>query len=206
MKAMEATGKTVEEAVQKAIDRLGINKSHAQVQVLDEPNQGLFGFLGNKSARVLVTMRYEPTEYLQQYLEEMLVLMRVDGKVRVTEDEDAYYVNIEGPCSGVLIGRRGKTLNEIQYLAGIIVRRRYPGEPKRVIVDAGGYRQRREQTLHRLAENAADRVLSAGREISLEPMPPQERRIIHLALQEYSGVYTYSTGEDPYRKVIIAPK
>ncbi len=206
MKAMEATGRTVEEAVDKAINQLGINKHHAHIEVLSEPNQGLFGFLGSKTARVLVTLRYEPAEYLQQYLQELLRLMEMEGEVRVTEDEDTYYANINGLYSGVLIGRRGKTLNEIQYLINTILRRQFPGVQRRVIVDVGSYQQRREQTLNRLAEKAADKVSATRREISLEPMTPQERRIIHLALKEHDWVYTYSKGEEPYRKVIIAPK
>lgn len=206
MRAMEATGRTVEEAVDKAISQLGINKNHAQVEVLSEPNQGLFGFLGSKAARVLVTLRYEPAEYLQQYLLKLLSFMEIEGEVKVTEEEDTYYASISGPYSGVLIGRRGKTLNEIQYLINTILRRQFPGAQKRAVVDVGGYRQRREQTLTKLAEKAAYKVSTTQREVSLEPMNPQERRIIHLALKEHSRVYTYSRGEEPYRKVFIAPR
>jgi len=132
--------------------------------------------------------------------------MKMEGKVTLSEDEGRFYININGPDNGVLIGRRGRTLNEIQYLLNTILRRQFPGEQKRVIVDVGSYRQRREQTLSRLAEKSADKVFATRREISLEPMNPQERRIIHIALKENTKVYTYSKGDEPYRKVIIAPK
>ncbi|HHX87149.1 MAG TPA: protein jag [Firmicutes bacterium] len=206
MKAMETTGRTVDEAVEKAIEELGINKNMVSVEVLSEPNQGLFGFLGSKNARVLVTPRYSSDEYLHQFIKELLHLMKMEGKVTLSEDEGRFYININGPDNGVLIGRRGRTLNEIQYLLNTILRRQFPGEQKRVIVDVGSYRQRREQTLSRLAEKSADKVFATRREISLEPMNPQERRIIHIALKENTKVYTYSKGDEPYRKVIIAPK
>ena len=206
MKEIETTGRTVDEAVDKALEKLGISKNNAQIEVLSEPNQGLFGFLGSKSARVMVTMRREPVEYLQLFLREMLTLMGMGEEVEITEDEENYYANIDGPLSGVLIGRRGKTLNEIQYLINTIFRRQFQETQKRIIVDVGNYRHRREQTLNRLALNAADKVAAIRREISLEPMSPQERRIIHLALKEHGGVYTYSDGEEPYRKIVIAPK
>ena len=203
MKAMEVTGRTVEEAVNKAVDQLGIKKSNAQIEVLCEPNQGLFGFIGSKDARVLVTKRYEAEEYLQKFIEKMLFLMELGGEVEVTSSEENYYVRINDSSSGILIGRRGRTLNEMQYLVNSILRRQFPGIRKRVIMDVGNYRQRRERTLNRLALKAAERVLATRRQVSLEPMTPQDRRIIHLALKEHGEVYTYSKGEEPRRQIVI---
>lgn len=200
---MEVTGRTVEEAVNKAVDQLGIKKSNAQIEVLCEPNQGLFGFIGSKDARVLVTKRYEAEEYLQKFIEKMLFLMELGGEVEVTSSEENYYVRINDSSSGILIGRRGRTLNEMQYLVNSILRRQFPGIRKRVIMDVGNYRQRRERTLNRLALKAAERVLATRRQVFLEPMTPQDRRIIHLALKEHGEVYTYSKGEEPRRQIVI---
>ena len=140
---MEVTGRTVEEAVNKAVDQLGIKKSNAQIEVLCEPNQGLFGFIGSKDARVLVTKRYEAEEYLQKFIEKMLFLMELGGEVEVTSSEENYYVRINDSSSGILIGRRGRTLNEMQYLVNSILRRQFPGIRKREIMDVGNYRQLR---------------------------------------------------------------
>ena len=200
---MEVTGRTVEEAVNKAVDQLGIKKSNAQIEVLCEPNQGLFGIIGSKDARVLVTKRYEAEEYLQKFIEKMLFLMELGGEVEVTSSEENYYVRINDSSSGILIGRRGRTLNEMQYLVNSILRRQFPGIRKRVIMDVGNYRQRRERTLNRLALKAAERVLATRRQVFLEPMTPQDRRIIHLALKEHGEVYTYSKGEEPRRQIVI---
>ncbi len=204
MSALEVTGRTVDEAVKTALTTLGIRKDNAVIDVLDEPSQGLLGLIGNKSARVMVSVKYNPVEYLEIYLGELLRHMNIDGSIEVEEDEEKVSAMVYGTGVGVLIGRRGKTLSDLQYLINIIMRRQFAALNKMVVLDVENYRVRREKTLVQLAQNVARKVKDSGREQALEPMTPQERRIIHLALQEQPGVTTYSTGDEPYRKVVVS--
>lgn len=205
MKEYEATGRTLDEAVETALETLGIKKDNAEIEILDKPAQGILGIIGTKSARVIVKPKMEPAEYLKSYLQELLKLMDIDGSVSVTEEEDKLEADISGKDVGVLIGRRGKTLGDLQYLGNVVMRRQYAGLNKMIVLDIENYRARREKTLIQLAKNVARKVSQEGREQALEPMTPQERRIIHLALHDTAGITTYSDGEEPYRKVIIAP-
>ncbi len=206
MSEIEATGKTVDEAVDKALASLGIKKDNAVIEVKEEPNQGLLGLLGSKDARVLVKPEKTPEDYVKKYVEDMLSYMNIDGKVIVEEDEEKVKVSVYGEDVGSLIGRRGKTLSDIQYLVGVILRRQFLGLNKMIVLDVENYRERREKTLVQLAKSVARRVKEEGTEKALEPMTPQERRVIHLALQNYSGITTVSSGEEPYRKVVIVPR
>ena len=115
-------------------------------------------------------------------------------------------MNVSGQKMGMLIGKRGQTLNALQYLLNVIYHKKFPEQEGRIILDVEDYRQKREETLRMLAENLAKKVVRMHREVVLEPMTPQERRIIHTALQEHEAVRTYSEGEEPYRKVVIAPR
>jgi spoIIIJ-associated protein len=162
--------------------------------------------IGNKSARVSVALKYEPDEYLENYLQELITHMKIDGRVTVKEDEDKLEAAVFGDDVGVLIGRRGKTLSDMQYLLNVVMRRQFATLNKMVVLDVENYRARREKTLTQLAQSVARKVSRDGYEQALEPMNPQERRIIHLALQEFPDVITYSSGEEPYRKVIVAPR
>lgn len=206
MSGCEATGRTYEEAVEKALTSLGIKKNNATIEVIDEPSQGILGLIGNKSARVSVALKHEPEEYLENYLQELITLMKIDGRVTVKEDEEKLEAAVFGDDVGVLIGRRGKTLSDMQYLLNVVMRRQFAILNKMVVLDVENYRARREKTLTQLAQSVARKVSRDGYEQALEPMNPQERRIIHLALQEFPDVTTYSSGEEPYRKVIVAPR
>lgn len=206
MSGYEATGRTYEEAVEKALTSLGIKKNNAMIEVLDEPSQGILGLIGNKNARVSVALKYEPVEYLENYLQDLINHMKVDGRVTVKADEEKIEAAVFGDDVGVLIGRRGKTLNDMQYLLNVVMRRQFATLNKMVVLDIENYRARREKTLSQLAQSVARKVSRDGYEQALEPMNPQERRIIHLALQEFPDVTTYSSGEEPYRKVIVAPR
>ncbi len=206
MSGYEATGRTYEEAVEKALTSLGIKKNNATIEVLDEPSQGILGLIGNKNARVSVSLKYEPDEYLENYLQDLINHMKIDGRVMVKADEEKIEAAVFGDDVGVLIGRRGKTLSDMQYLLNVVMRRQFATLNKMVVLDVENYRARREKTLTQLAQSVARKVSRDGYEQALEPMNPQERRIIHLALQEFPDVTTYSSGEEPYRKVIIAPR
>lgn len=206
MNSVEATGRTVDEAVNKALSALGIKENNALVEVLCEPAQGLFSFIGSRTARVRVKPRLTPSEYLKDYLNGIAEGMDLKTAIAVEEEDERIYVSISGKRVGILIGRRGRTLNDLQYLANTVLRRQFEQHRKMVVVDIEDYRSRREKTLSQLARGIARRVDAEGREQVLEPMTPQERRIIHMALQDFEGVTTYSKGEEPHRKVVIAPR
>ncbi len=206
MNECEATGKTVDEAVEKALTSLGIKRNNAVIDIKEEPNQGLLGLLGGKDARVVVKPDKTPGNYIKAYVEDLLGFMNIDGKVIVSEDEEKLKAEIFGQDVGSLIGRRGKTLSDLQYLVSIIVRRQFRELKKMIVLDVENYRERREKTLIQLAKSVARRVAEEGIEKALEPMNPQERRVIHLALQDYPGVTTTSSGEEPNRKVVIVPR
>ena len=206
MNECEATGKTVDEAVEKALTSLGIKRNNAVIDIKEEPNQGLLGLLGGKDARVVVKPDKTPGNYIKAYVEDLLGYMNIDGKVIVSEDEEKLKAEIFGQDVGSLIGRRGKTLSDLQYLVSIIVRRQFRELKKMIVLDVENYRERREKTLIQLAKSVARRVAEEGIEKALEPMNPQERRVIHLALQDYPGVTTTSSGEEPNRKVVIVPR
>ncbi len=205
MNEYEASGKTVEEAIDSAIEELGIKYENASVEILETPNQGILGILGNKSAKVKVKMKNGPGEYLGDYLEKLVEKMNIEAKIEIYEDNDKLEVEIFGDDVGTLIGRRGKSLSDLQYLINVIMRRQFAKLNKMVVLDIENYRSRREKTLTQLAKSVAKKVAMKGEEQRLEPMTPQERRIIHLALHDYPGIKTYSDGEEPYRKVVIAP-
>ncbi len=201
----EASGKTVEEATALALEELGIRSDNASVEVVQTPNQGILGMIGNKSAQVKVKIKYGPVEYLENYLEELMEKMNFKASVAVKEDNDKIEAEIFGDDVGALIGRRGKSLSDLQYLINVIMRRQFAKLNKMVVIDIENYRSRREKTLTHLARSVAKKVVQEGNEQKLEPMTPQERRIIHLALHDYPGIKTYSDGEEPYRKVVVAP-
>ncbi len=202
----EASGRTVDEAVENALNELGVQSDNVEVKVLEEPSQGLLGLIGNKEAKVLVSIKKNPEDYLHGYLIEMLDNIGIEGTIDISSDDEKVAAMINGDDVGILIGRRGKTLSDVQYLINIIMRRQFSKLNKMVVIDVENYRVRREKTLTQLAKNVARKVSQDGYEQALEPMNPQERRIIHLALQDYPGITTYSSGQEPYRKVIVAPK
>lgn len=207
MTEYEATGKTLEEAVEKALAALGIKKDNANIEIQEEPTQGLLGIIGSKTAKVKVKPIKTPSEYLRSYVEELIDYMGInESRILVSEDEEKLLVEVYGEDVGSLIGRRGKTLSDIQYVLNVVIRRQFAGLHKMVVVDIEKYRERREKTLTQLARNVANKVSKEGYEQALEPMSPQERRIVHIALQDYEGIKTYSEGDEPYRKVIVAPK
>lgn len=198
-------GKTIEEAIEAGLKELGLNKNEVEVEVLEEPSKGLFGLLGAKNAKVKLTENVVPGKKAVGILEDIFRIMDLEVKID-TEEQDGYIkINLTGPDLGILIGRRGDTLDAIQYYVNLAANK---NQEKRVrfVIDVEGYRQRREDTLHTLAQRLADKAKRKGRDVVLEPMSPYERRIIHTALQNNRDVFTYSEGEEPYRKIVIAPK
>ena len=205
MREIEVTGKTVDEAIKNGLESLGLGREAVDVEILEQPTKGILGLFGQKPARVRLTVKSKVTERSKEFLDEIIKAMGLNVNYEIFQREEQILINLYGNDVGVLIGHRGETLDALQYLVNLAANKNEE-IPRRIVLDAQGYRERREKTLIRLAEKVADKVKQKGHPYALEPMTPQERRIIHTALQNHEGVYTYSEGEEPNRKVIIAPK
>lgn len=206
MRVAEQTGKTVEEAIESGLLELGVDRKYVNVEVLEEPaKKGLFGLFGTRLARVRVFYEDDPGVIAEDFIRQVCQAMHVKAQAQVRQDGDHWRVDISGPDLGILIGRRGDTLEALQYLTNLAVAKKLP-ERIRLVVDVEGYRQRREETLVRLAKRLSEKVRRTGNRIVLEPMNPYERRIIHTSLQNEDRISTISEGSDPNRRVIISAK
>lgn len=202
---VEKTGKTVEEAISLALEELEVSREEVEVEIMEEGTKGVLGLFGNKEAKVKVTVIEDAKADAGNFIGDILDKMDIEATVSVSETEEAVKVEISGDNVGLLIGRRGETLDAIQYLTSLVVNKE-KDEFKRVIVDVENYRQKREDTLIALAYRMADKVEKYKKSVTLEPMTPYERRIIHSALQERFTIETISVGEEPNRKVVIRVK
>lgn len=201
---IEKTGKTVQEAVSLALEELNAGMDNVDVEVLDEGNKGIFG-IGSKLARVRVSIRETKSEVASKFLLSVLEKMKINAQVECEEDEESVTLRIVGKDSGIIIGRRGETLDSLQYLTSLVVNKESE-DYIRVTVDVENYRKKREETLIKLANRLAERVVRYKKKVTLEPMNPFERRIIHSSLQNNRYVETYSIGEEPNRRVVISLK
>jgi spoIIIJ-associated protein len=219
---VEATGETVGEAKWQALRELermapGLDKSAVRFEVVSEGERGLLG-VGYAPARVVASVAADavslPTALpdgdesplaadLRDLLTRIAAALRVDCQVDVIEDDEAVTGTLSGDDLGLLIGRHGQTIDAIQYLANTVAYRAYGDDRKDVVVDAAGYRERRRETLEALAVRSAQRAISTGEAVELEPMSSIERRIVHLRLQDEPGVSTRSEGDEPYRFVVV---
>ncbi len=202
---VEKTAKTVEEAIALALEELEVSREEVEVEIIEEGTKGVLGLFGNKEAKVKVTVIADAKADAGNFIGDILDKMDIEATVSVSETEEAVKVEISGDNVGLLIGRRGETLDAIQYLTSLVVNKD-KDEFKRVIVDVENYRQKREDTLIALAYRMADKVEKYKKSVTLEPMTPYERRIIHSALQERFTIETISVGEEPNRKVVIRVK
>ena len=205
MNITESMGKTVEEAIELGLKELNKSRNQVDVQILELPSKGFLGLLGSKLAKVKLTVLDRPEDNARVFLEDLFKAMDLEVKMDIQQKDDTLLVNIEGPQMGVIIGRRGQTLDSLQYLVSLVVNKNSDKYIK-VFVDTENYRQKREDTLVRLASKMASKVRKIGKTIALEPMNPYERRIIHASLQGNPYIQTYSEGEEPFRKVVIALK
>ncbi len=213
-RSVEASGKTIEEATEKALAQLGASREEVEIQILSQGGRRLLG-LGTQEARVRGTLRppkpeAEVTLVAKEVLERLLVGMGIEAQVSLrptdlSEGPNPIVLDITGQNLGILIGRRGETLLALQYITRLIVNRRLH-QWAEIIVDVEGYKKRRESSLTQLASRMADRATLLGQAVSLEPMPAHERRIIHLALRDHEKVTTESVGEGDLRKVVIFPR
>ncbi|MDR2711822.1 MAG: Jag N-terminal domain-containing protein [Clostridiales bacterium] len=254
---IEETAKTVNEAIDLACSKAGVDLADVDVEIIDVGSKGIFG-LGGREAKVRIKIKepiniqdlkkQEPvprntakpqTEYkkeaskaapakniqenkgpeitaaliqqvderLKEFLKPVLRALGVDPQSSIENKDGILWVSFSGGGLGILIGRRGETLNALQYLANLCVNRgKVQAERVRLVLDVAGYRESREETLMALARKMADKAVRTGRRVELEPMSPHERRIVHMALQDDRRVDTSSQGEEPYRRVIIRKK
>ncbi|AET71003.1 putative RNA-binding protein [Desulfosporosinus orientis DSM 765] len=206
MRIAEKTGKTVEEAVNAGIAELAVDRDRVKIEILEEPTKkGLFGLFGTRLARVRVSYEDNPGVLAADFITKVCTAISVDAETQVSKNGEHWHVNIKGPELGILIGRRGDTLDALQYLTNLAVAKQM-SERVRIVVDVEGYRLRREETLVRLAKRLSEKVKRTGTRIVLEPMNPHERRIIHTSLQDEARISTFSEGDEPNRRVVISLK
>ncbi|MBE6090883.1 MAG: protein jag [Clostridium beijerinckii] len=206
MKSVEVEGKTVEEALNKALSELDANKDMVDIEILDHGSKGLFNVIGVKPARIRVSRKYNYIEEARNFIVHILKGMEVEATIDIKEENDSIIINLSGEKMGVIIGYRGETLDSIQYLVSLVVNKVHELPHKKVILDTEDYRSKREETLRGVAIKTANRVKKTRKSFKLEPMNPYERRIIHSALQEDAFVNTYSEGEEPFRRVVVELK
>ena len=199
---IEQEGRTTEEAMELALEKLGVARDEVKVTVLSEGKKSLFF---SKPAKVLVSLKEDHSSTPSGVLKTILDEMGIECEITSETTDGNIYLTVSTPNAGLLIGRRGRTLNSIQHLLNCIVNRSSLVK-RRVIVDAEQYRERREEILVNLANKFASRVKATGQEVVVEPMNPQDRRIIHLALQDDDQIATFSRGDGSFRSVVITAK
>ena len=209
MEFVEFRGKTVDDAITEALIQLGVTRTTSdqiEYEVIEKGSNGILGF-GSKDAVIKVAKKSTPEDVVKDFLTEVFDKMNLEVEIITKFDEIEGVIDIElkGPEMGVLIGKRGQTLDSLQYLTNLAVNRKSDNY-LRVKIDTEDYRRRRKETLENLAKNMAYKVKRTKRPVSLEAMNPYERRIIHSALQNDKYVVTHSEGEEPYRHVVITLK
>ncbi|MDA3899968.1 MAG: protein jag [Spirochaetes bacterium] len=212
MKVIEIEGKSLDDAKKKAAEELGIEVSalnKKRIEVLDEGKSGIFGFGVSRPARIQVSydvLTKDIGEYVKDIIHSIFKKMGLDiSIVEFHEGESKVYVELESSNSGLIIGKKGKTLEAVQFLVNLIVNQQNNSD-KKIILDIEGYRAKRERSLKSLARTIAAKVARNGKAFTMEPMNPFERRLIHLTLQNDNRVTTRSEGQGIYRKVKVFPK
>ena len=205
MKQTTATGQTVKEAVESALAQLQITEDRADISIVDEGKKGIFGIFGARPAVVKVSVIKDPIEEAERFLLDVSEKMGAPATINVEKNGKQVKFILSGEKIALLIGKRGQTLNSLQFLTQLVINR-FSGQYLNVMVDAEHYRERRNDTLIQLAQRLAQKAVQTKKEVSLEPMPSYERKIIHTALVENKKIKTYSSGEDPHRHIVIAPK
>ena len=206
MEFIEVSAKTVSDAITEACQKLGVTSDKLEYQVVEEGSNGFLG-IGAKPAIIKAVVKCSIEDNAKIFLNDVFEAMKLEVVVTVKYDEEERTMDIDlsGDEMGVLIGKRGQTLDSLQYLVSLVVNKDAENYI-RVKVDTENYRQRRKDTLENLAKNISYKVKRTKRAVSLEPMNPYERRIIHSALQNDRYVSTHSEGEEPFRRVVVTLK
>ena len=220
MKFLETDGRNLEEAVQKACELLQTSREDLDVEILENCSSGFLG-IGARKARIRAALKEaapaaawktDPSPAAenglggkaQAALKGLLEHLDMEARVDLKEDEERIYLNIQGDGGGLLIGRKGQTLDALEYLVNKMVHKNQEGK-KRIVVDTENYRTRREDSLVKLAQRLGEKARQLGRPVTISPMNAHDRRIVHLALQNDRSLRTRSEGTGLYRKVIISP-
>lgn len=204
-KELIVSAPSVEEAKDKLVKELGVSVKKIRFEVLCQPQKKALGLFGGAEAQVKGTVVDSPAQAAKAFLEEVLCGMGAeDFTVTISEENEVCTLSIAGEDLGFVIGRRGETLDALQYLAGLVANR-VDNSYYRINIDIGNYREKREKTLVSLAKKMASTAARTGRKTSLEPMNPYERRIIHTTVQEVEGATSWSVGSDAARHVVIGP-
>lgn len=204
--SLEIKSKTKEEAISKAMAKLNVNSKDLEVEVLQQATKGFLGFIGAKEGLYKLTVIETESDIAKKFVETILKNSKIEAKVNVNQENNLIKVDIEGKDAASLIGRRGETLDSIQFLTGLALNKINKDSHMRVLVDIENYRAKREESLIRYANKVAREVAKTKKTKKLDYMNPYERRIVHSALQNDKYVSTYSEGTDPYRRLVIEYK
>ena len=206
MEYIEISAKTVDDAIMEAVIRLGTTHDKIEYEVIEKGSAGFIG-IGRKDAVIKVRKKNDVEDNIRDFLEKVFAAMSLPVEILIEKEESGKVINVElkGDDMGVLIGKRGQTLDSLQYLTNLAVNKNSE-EYVKVKIDTEDYRKRRRETLENLARNIAYKVKRTKHPVSLEPMNPFERRVIHYALQNDKFVTTHSEGEEPYRHVVVTLK
>ena len=202
-KKIKIKSKSQEEAIKKALLDLDVSEDDIEVVELEAPSKGFLGFIGSKEGLYEITVIERETDVAKSFIETLLKNAKVNADVEVKQEDNLIKVNIKGDEAACLIGRRGDTLDSIQFLTGLALNKINKDSHTRVLVDIENYREKREESLIRYANKMAREVAKTKKTKKLDYMNPYERRIIHSALQNDRYVITYSEGTDPYRRLVI---
>ncbi|SFB01676.1 MULTISPECIES: RNA-binding cell elongation regulator Jag/EloR [unclassified Bacillus (in: firmicutes)] len=204
MKQVTATGQTVEEAVESALAQLNTTKDRTEITIIDEGKKGIFGIFGSRPAIIKATVKIDAIEEAKSFLLQVSEKMGVPIQIEIQREGKQVNFTLTGDKIALLIGKRGQTLNSLQYLTQLVVNR-FSDQYLTVILDAEDYRKRRSDTLVILAQRLAQKALKSGKSVTLEPMPSYERKVIHTALVGNKRVKTFSDGSEPHRHIVITP-
>lgn len=205
MKEVTASGLTVNEAVEDALKQLRAKREEVEITILDEGKRGILGIFGKRPATVRVKLIHDPVKAAQAFLANVIEKMGLDAQIETKRSGKSVMFQLTGDKLAVLIGKRGQTLNSLQYLTQLVANRN-SNHYIQITIDAEDYRNRRKATLNQLASRLAQQVIRTSKSVSLEPMPSYERKVIHAALSAYKEIKTHSVGEEPNRHLVISLK
>ncbi len=206
MEFIEISAKNVDDALTEASVKLGTTSDQIEYEIIDKGSAGFLG-IGSKNAVIKARKKFSIEDSVREFLTKVFDAMQLEVEILIKVDEENKLIDVElkGDEMGILIGKRGQTLDSLQYLTNLAINK-HSDQYYKVKVDTEDYRKRRRDTLENLAKNIAYKVKRTKRSVALEPMNPFERRIIHSALQNDRYVTTFSEGEEPYRHVVVALK
>ena len=205
MSSIEIEAKTMQEAIEKACKHFQLGEEELDIEVIESRSTGIFGMVGNKKTKIRATPKKDNSVMVaQETLKNIISLISVDSKISAEKKGDDIILNIEGNNPGILIGPKGKTLEALEFIINKAVNRASK-KKVRVIVDSENYRQRREESLKRLALKMGEKAKKTKKTVTIDPISPHDRRIIHLSLKEDTQVQTKSEGEGLFKRVFIIP-